>query len=79
MDKPYSNKKLRESMDEYLGCMISKRTSSDVKIVHEDSCRCAGIQFVDFIAGAVRKYYEADDNTYMQNLKFATRKEMFFF
>ena len=78
MDKPYSNRRLRDSMNEYLSRMASRITTSNLEIVHKDSSSCAGIQFVDFIAGAVKRYYETGDNTYMQKIKFTTKKELFF-
>jgi len=78
MDKPYSNRNLRESMNEYLSRMASRISASRLDILHEDSCKCAGIQFVDFIVGAVRRKYEAGDDTYMQKIKCATKKELFF-
>ncbi len=78
LDRLYSNKHLRDSMDEYLGRMASRISKSDLKIIHKNSCDTAGLQFVDFICGAIWRHYEKGDNAHIQRLKFTTRKELFF-
>ena len=78
LDRMYSNKNLRESMNKYLGRMTSRISKTDLRIIHKNSCDTAGLQFADFISGAIWRFYEKNDNTYMQKLKFTTKKELFF-
>ena len=78
LDRLYNNKHLRDSMNEYLGRMASRISGSDLEILHKNSCDTAGLQFVDFICGAIWRHYEKGDNRYMQGLKFTTKKELFF-
>ena len=70
IDKKDTNALIRKDFDEYIARKLEIiNNKRNIKIFHKESQTCKGLQVVDFVAWAIFRKYEKDDEEYFEIIK----------